>query len=91
VTLFPVRTMCSLGFAKSLGFALIPLAICCIVANVLLFFPNGMLDFVREGHLSMYVWSFMGIGGGGIAILITAVTFLSMGKCADSCGTDSCA
>ncbi|KAG7327882.1 hypothetical protein KOW79_009488 [Hemibagrus wyckioides] len=83
--------MCSLGFAKSLGFALIPLAICCIVANVLLFFPNLMLDFVREGHLSMYVWSFMGIGGGGIVIFITAFTFLSMGKCADSCGTESCA
>lgn len=83
--------MCSLGFARSLGFALIPLAVCCIVANVLLFFPDGVLDFVKDGHLSMYVWSFMGIGGGGIAIFTTAVTFLSMGKCADSCGTESCA
>ncbi|GAA6110888.1 transmembrane 4 L6 family member 18 [Tachysurus ichikawai] len=83
--------MCSLGFAKSLGFALIPLAICSIVANVLLFFPNGDVHFVRDGHLSTYMWFFMGIGGGGIAIFITAFTFLSMGKCADSCGTESCA
>lgn len=79
--------MCSLGFARSFGFALIPLAICCIVANVLLFFPDGVLDFVRDDHLSMYVWSFMGIGGGGIAVFITAVTFLIMGKH----GTYSCA
>ncbi|XP_060797496.1 transmembrane 4 L6 family member 18 [Neoarius graeffei] len=83
--------MCSLGFAKSLGFSLIPLAICCIVANVLLFFPDGEVDFVKNGQLSVYVWSFMGIGGGGIAILIAAFTFLSMGKCAYSYGTENCA
>lgn len=62
--------MCSISFARSLGLALIPLAICCIVANVLLFFPDGVVDFVREGHLSKYVWFFMGIGGGGIAVSI---------------------
>ncbi|KAK2869178.1 hypothetical protein Q7C36_001049 [Tachysurus vachellii] len=83
--------MCSLGFAKSLGFALIPLAICCFVANVLLFFPDGEVSFARDDHLSTYVWYFMGIGGGGIAIIISALTFLSMAKCADSCGTESCA
>lgn len=68
--------MCSLGFAKSLGFALIPLAICSIVANVLLFFPNGDVHFVRDGHLSTYMWFFMGIGGGGIAVSIIPVPFL---------------
>ncbi|KAF4083274.1 hypothetical protein AMELA_G00138140 [Ameiurus melas] len=83
--------MCSLGFARSLGFALIPLAICCIVANVLLFFPDGRVDFVQNDQLSPYVWKFMGIGGGGIAIFIAAFTFLKMGKCADSCGTEGCA
>lgn len=64
------QKMCSLVFAKSLGFSLIPLAICCIVANVLLFFPDGEVDFVKNGQLSVYVWSFMGIGGGGIAVSI---------------------
>ncbi|KAI5614719.1 transmembrane 4 L six family member 18, partial [Silurus asotus] len=62
------KTMCSLGFTKSLGFALIPLAICCIVANVLLFFPDGAVEYLKTNHLSWYVWSFMGIGGGGIAV-----------------------
>ncbi|KTF74731.1 hypothetical protein cypCar_00038694 [Cyprinus carpio] len=83
--------MCSLGFARSLGFALIPLATCCIVANVLLFFPDGKVNFVTEEHVTTYVWYFMGIGGGGLVMLIPACVFLGMGKCADSCGTDSCA
>lgn len=65
--------MCSLGFAKSLGFALIPLATCCIVANLLLFFPDGKLDYIK--NLTVYVWYFMGIGGGGIAVSIIPVPF----------------
>ncbi|KAK7137392.1 hypothetical protein R3I93_017466 [Phoxinus phoxinus] len=83
--------MCSLGFARSLGFALIPLATCCIVANVLLFFPDGKMIYIQEDHVSTYVWYFMGIGGGGFLVLIPACVFLGMGKCVDSCGTESCA
>ncbi|KAL1250831.1 hypothetical protein QQF64_018627, partial [Cirrhinus molitorella] len=83
--------MCSLGFARSLGFALIPLATCCIVANVLLFFPDGKMNFIQDDHVTKYVWYFMGIGGGGLAMLVPTCVFLGMGKCADSCGTDSCA
>ncbi|KAA0712527.1 L6 family member 1 Membrane component chromosome 3 surface marker 1 Tumor-associated antigen [Triplophysa tibetana] len=83
--------MCSLGFARSLGFALLPLATCCIVANVLLFFPDAQVTYVKENNVTTYVWYFMGIGGGGLAILIAAFVFLGMGKCADGCGTESCA
>ncbi|XP_051550521.1 transmembrane 4 L6 family member 1-like [Myxocyprinus asiaticus] len=83
--------MCSLGFARSLGFALIPLATCCIVANVLLFIPDGQVTYVQDNHLTTYVWYFMGIGGGGVAMLIPVTVFLGMGKCVDSCGTESCA
>lgn len=83
--------MCSLGFARSLGFALLPLAICCIVGNVLLFFPDAQVIYVKENHVTSYVWYFMGIGGGGLAMLIPAFVFLGMGKCAKSCGTESCA
>lgn len=60
--------MCSFGFARSMGFALIPLATCCIVANVLLFFPGGALNYVGDGHVSFYPWLFMGVGGGGVAV-----------------------
>ncbi|CAM4653299.1 hypothetical protein PO909_026886 [Leuciscus waleckii] len=83
--------MCSLGFARSLGFALIPLATCCIVANILLFFPDGKMIYIQEDHVTRYVWYFMGIGGGGFLVLIPACVFLGMGKCVDSCGTENCA
>ncbi|XP_076879477.1 transmembrane 4 L6 family member 1 [Brachyhypopomus gauderio] len=83
--------MCSLRRARSLGFALVPLATCCIVANLLLFFPDGRADLVKTNNLSKYVWFFMGIGGGGLAILVTAVSFLSLEQCAKTCGTDTCA
>uniref|UniRef100_A0A673L289 Transmembrane 4 L six family member 18 n=1 Tax=Sinocyclocheilus rhinocerous TaxID=307959 RepID=A0A673L289_9TELE len=65
--------------------------ICCIVANVLLFFPDGKINFIQDEHVTTYVWYFMGIGGGGLVMLIPACVFLGMGKCVDSCGTDSCA
>lgn len=74
-----------------MGFALIPLATCCIVANVLLFFPGGALNYVGDGHVSFYPWLFMGIGGGGVAVFLPAVVFLTMTKCATSCVTQSCA
>ncbi|KAI2650099.1 Transmembrane 4 L6 family member 1 [Labeo rohita] len=83
--------MCSLGFARSLGFALIPLATCCIVANILLFFPDGKMNYIQDGNVTKYVWYFMGIGGGGLAMLVPTCVFLGMEKCVDSCGTDSCA
>lgn len=69
--------MCSLGFARSLGFALIPLATCCIVANVLLFFPDGKMIYIQEDHVTTYVWYFMGIGGGGFLV---SVRFVLCGK-----------
>ncbi|KAK1806120.1 hypothetical protein P4O66_012830 [Electrophorus voltai] len=81
--------MCSLRWARSLGFALIPLAVCCIVANLLLFFPDGRVDLVKKNNLTKYVWFFMGVGGGGLTILVTAISFLSLGQCAKSCGTET--
>ncbi|KAL2090243.1 hypothetical protein ACEWY4_014931 [Coilia grayii] len=83
--------MCSFGFARSMGFALLPLATCCIVANILLFFPSGAANYVQDGHISLFPWLFMGVGGGGIAVFLPAAVFLSMGKCAANCVTDSCA
>lgn len=66
--------MCSLSFARSLGLALIPLATCCIVANVLLFFPDGKVIYVQEEHVTTFVWYFMGIGGGGLVVSIRLVS-----------------
>ncbi|XP_036378040.1 transmembrane 4 L6 family member 18 [Megalops cyprinoides] len=83
--------MCSRSFTRSLGFALIPLAICCIVANILLYFPNGEVKHAKEDRLSKYVWFYMGIAGGGLVMFLPVVVFVSLDKCANCCANDSCA
>uniref|UniRef100_A0A673MK46 Transmembrane 4 L six family member 18 n=1 Tax=Sinocyclocheilus rhinocerous TaxID=307959 RepID=A0A673MK46_9TELE len=77
--------MCSLAFARSLGFALIPLATCCIVANVLLFFPDGKINFIQDEHVTTYVWYFMGIGGGGLVVSIRFVLLSKAYLCSCVC------
>lgn len=57
-----------MGFARSLGFALLPLAVCCIMANILLFFPGGEIQYVQQERLSRLIWFMMGIGGGGVLV-----------------------
>ncbi|CAL1593379.1 unnamed protein product [Knipowitschia caucasica] len=75
---------CSVGFARSLGLALVPLAVCSIVANLLLLFPMGETQYLQEDRLAQYVWYFGGLGGGGVLMLIPAVVFITLGKC-DCC------
>uniref|UniRef100_A0A3Q2Y8D2 Transmembrane 4 L six family member 1 n=1 Tax=Hippocampus comes TaxID=109280 RepID=A0A3Q2Y8D2_HIPCM len=57
---------CSVGFARSLGLALLPLALCCILANLLLLFPMGEMTYIEQGRLASYIWYFGGLGGGGL-------------------------
>uniref|UniRef100_A0A4W5RM81 Transmembrane 4 L six family member 18 n=1 Tax=Hucho hucho TaxID=62062 RepID=A0A4W5RM81_9TELE len=78
--------MCSTGFVRSLGFALLPLAVCCIVANVLLFFPGGH---IQQEKLSKLVWYMMGIGGGGVLMFLPAGVFINLGKCTGRCWNES--
>ncbi|MBN3311296.1 transmembrane 4 L6 family member 1 [Amia ocellicauda] len=80
--------MCSRSCARCLGYTLIPLALCCIVANILLFFPNGELTYSE--YLSKYVWYFEGIVGGGILMFLPAAVFISMGDCCGCCGYERC-
>ncbi|MEE6500984.1 hypothetical protein FKM82_004018 [Ascaphus truei] len=46
--------------------ALIPLAIWSIVANILLYFPNGETSYTSNNQLTNYVWYFEGICFGGV-------------------------
>ncbi|KAM9478445.1 transmembrane 4 L6 family member 1 [Salvelinus alpinus] len=81
--------MCSTGFVRSLGFALLPLAVCCIVANLLLFFPELKIQYVQQDKLSRLVWFMMGIGGGGVLMFLPAGVFISLGKCTGCCWNES--
>lgn len=72
---------CSVGFARSLGLALLPLALCSILANLLLLFPMGEISYIQENRLSAYIWYSGGLGGGGLLMLVPAVVFITLGKC----------
>uniref|UniRef100_A0A3Q4HZT2 Transmembrane 4 L six family member 18 n=1 Tax=Neolamprologus brichardi TaxID=32507 RepID=A0A3Q4HZT2_NEOBR len=66
---------CSVGFARSLGLALLPLALCCIVANLLLLFPMGEITYIKQDRLASYIWYFGGLGGGGLLYLLQPETW----------------
>jgi len=61
--------MCTGGCAKCLGTTLIPLAVLCTVANILLFFPGGIVV-ENNLHITDEVWYFGGILGSGVLVSI---------------------
>ncbi|KAJ8374347.1 hypothetical protein SKAU_G00049270 [Synaphobranchus kaupii] len=83
--------MCSKSFTRSLGIALIPLAVCCIIANVLLYFPNAETKYVQQDHLSTYVWFFTGIAGGGVLMIVPVLVFVNLERCANCCASEGSA
>ncbi|KAG7456917.1 hypothetical protein MATL_G00240980 [Megalops atlanticus] len=82
--------MCSRSCARCLGVTLIPLAVCCIVANILLYFPNGETKYAQDDKLTQYVWYFTGIVGGGILMFLPAFVFMNIGDCGGCCGNEGC-
>lgn len=58
--------MCSGGFAKCLGISLLPLAVVCVLCNILLFFPSGKS--VDSENITEQVWYFGGILGSGVLV-----------------------
>ncbi|XP_056271435.1 transmembrane 4 L6 family member 4 [Pseudoliparis swirei] len=82
--------MCSGGFAKCLGISLIPLAIVCVLCNILLFFPGGTS--VETEHITVQVWYCGGILGSGLLMIFPALVFLGLknNDCCGCCGNESC-
>uniref|UniRef100_A0A8C4W9C1 Transmembrane 4 L six family member 1 n=1 Tax=Gopherus evgoodei TaxID=1825980 RepID=A0A8C4W9C1_9SAUR len=60
--------MCFGKCARCIGYKLLILAFFCIIANILLYFPNGETRFASEHRLSKYVACLHGIIGGGILV-----------------------
>ncbi|KAG2463142.1 T4S1 protein, partial [Polypterus senegalus] len=77
--------MCVRRCSKCLGFSLIPLALGCIAANILLFFPNANTEPAESNGLSHFVWFFHGIIGAGIVMFLPATFFIVATK-EDVCG-----
>lgn len=71
--------MCFGRCARCVGYKLVILALLCIVANTLLYFPNGETRFASEHHLSKYVECLHGILGGGFLVsnnLVSSFRFI---------------
>ncbi|XP_035592524.1 transmembrane 4 L6 family member 4-like [Oncorhynchus keta] len=83
--------MCSGSFAKSLGITLIPLAILCVLSNILLFFPGGLVADDND-HITKEVWYFGGIMGSGVLMTLPALVFIGLknNDCCGCCGNESC-
>ncbi|XP_063775332.1 transmembrane 4 L6 family member 4-like [Pseudophryne corroboree] len=83
--------MCSGGCAKCLGITLIPLAILCVLANILLFFPGGKVA-SNTDHISDEVFYLGGLAGSGVLMIFPALVFLGMKQndCCGCCGNESC-
>uniref|UniRef100_A0A8D0GSA0 Transmembrane 4 L six family member 4 n=1 Tax=Sphenodon punctatus TaxID=8508 RepID=A0A8D0GSA0_SPHPU len=83
--------MCTGSCAKCLGVTLIPLAILCTLANILLFFPGGIVSDSND-HITDEVWYFGGILGSGVLMVFPALVFLGLknNDCCGCCGNESC-
>ncbi|XP_053523243.1 transmembrane 4 L6 family member 1 [Artibeus jamaicensis] len=84
--------MCYGKCARCIGCSLLGLAVLCIVANILLYFPNGEIKYASENHLSKFVWFFSGILGGGLLIFLPAFVFIGLEQedCCGCCGSEDC-
>ncbi|XP_043078257.1 transmembrane 4 L6 family member 4-like [Puntigrus tetrazona] len=83
--------MCSGNFAKCLGITLLPLAIICILCNILLFFPGGNVA-DQSSDITNEVFYFGGILGSGVLMIFPALVFLGLknNDCCGCCGNESC-
>lgn len=61
-----LSAMCTGKCTKCIGHLLFPLGLFCIIANILLFFPNG--EVWRTEEITEKIWFFPGVIGGGLLV-----------------------
>uniref|UniRef100_A0A8C3RQE9 Transmembrane 4 L6 family member 1 n=1 Tax=Chelydra serpentina TaxID=8475 RepID=A0A8C3RQE9_CHESE len=82
--------MCTGKCSKCIGVVLFPLAVCAIISNLLLYFPNG--NVIAPDKITDLVWFFHGILGAGILVILPAFMMLGAGGagcCANRCGVSN--
>ncbi|KAI5931231.1 Transmembrane 4 L6 family member 1 [Manis javanica] len=75
-------TMCSETGSKYTGILLSALATAAIIANLLLYFPNGQV--LEPAKITDLVWFFQGFLGAGLLVMVPALMLLR-GRGGDCC------
>ncbi|KAE8294754.1 Transmembrane 4 L6 family member 5 [Larimichthys crocea] len=72
--------MCVARCLQCVGVSLVPMAIICLLSNILLLFPDLKTEFLLKGHVTREATWATGVWGPGILGLITARAFVQSSK-----------
>ncbi|XP_032400891.1 transmembrane 4 L6 family member 5 [Xiphophorus hellerii] len=73
-------TMCVSRYLLYVGFALVPMAIICIVSNILLLFPEMTYHFLLDGHVTREATWATGLWASGFLVLLGANAFIKRSR-----------